>query len=187
MFIVINLATPFYGGSTCLLHDSWPVIDRSAVIQPARVIPYLCPRDFSSLHFHRALRFQTFFFHGTFSDPGTVSSWLKLVITSRSYRAWTSRNLASCVHSISRTTISIAWLRAYTFVFTRLWAGSDHVPSTGHPRIMFLFRFLFILPSFPIFSFFFYYYRRINRETLFEKCWFRERILGLPVIRPRRG
>lgn len=66
-----------------------------------------------------------------FSDPGTVSSWLKLVITSRSYRAWTSRNLASCVHSISRTTISIAWLRAYTFVFTRLWAGSDHVAIYG--------------------------------------------------------
>lgn len=126
MFIVINLAGE--GGNSVLpevrAFCTIVVRDRSlgrnstgtrnSLLMSSRFPPPSIPPPL--------LRFQTSF-HRTFSDPGTASTWLELVITSRSYRAW-SRNLASCVHSFhARLSRSRGCRATYTFVFTRLWPG----------------------------------------------------------------
>lgn len=88
MFIVINLA----GGNSVLpevrAFCTIVVRDRSlgrnstgtrnSLLMSSRFPPPSIPPPL--------LRFQTSF-HRTFSDPGTASTWLELVITSRSYRA----------------------------------------------------------------------------------------------------
>lgn len=90
MFIVINLAGE--GGNSVLpevrAFCTIVVRDRSlgrnstgtrnSLLMSSRFPPPSIPPPL--------LRFQTSF-HRTFSDPGTASTWLELVITSRSYRA----------------------------------------------------------------------------------------------------
>lgn len=87
---------------------------------------------------------------------------------------------AACIpfHArLSRSRGCVPYIRLFSRVY-----GLDRAmhPSTGHLRIMFFFRFLFILPSFLIF-FSLFIFSSSSKNQQRNSVRFRERILGLPV------